>query len=75
MDASNLNNQIVLQGQGQEKKSPEENLLLCPVKKTKKDIGATLKYLNSHEVRSLREERHISLGKVETYYENGYFIL
>lgn len=35
--------QIILQGQ--EKKSPEENLLLSPVKKTE-DIAATLKDLN-----------------------------
>lgn len=35
--------QIILQGQ--EKKSPEENLLLSPVKKTK-DIAVILKDLN-----------------------------
>lgn len=46
-----LNNQIILQGQGQgergkKKNTPEEKLLLSPVK-TEEDIALTLKYLNT----------------------------
>lgn len=60
-------NRIILQGQGQEKKSPEENLLLSPVKKTGERYCCYPKLLKHDcEVRSLREERHISLRKVET---------
>lgn len=55
-----LNNPIILQGQGQEKKSLEESLLLSPVKKTRERYCCYTKILkHGCEVRSLREERHI----------------
>lgn len=61
-----LNNQIILQGQGEEKKSPEENPLLFPLNKTRERYCCYTKILKrGYEVRSLREERHISLEKVE----------